>query len=493
MIEDSVVSNLDGIKMEGIEEILQNEESKNLEFKEKLTGENKQKVLQTIIAFANLGGGMLVFGVNDNKEVIGIEEPFELEEQIANMVYDTILPVIRIDTFFVSRENKTIVIVKVPMGIATPYYLKSKGIANGTYIRVGSTTRLADIETIRALELKKQNISYDSRPDYRFTRQDIDLEMAKGWFRDKKEIEITEDHLFMFKLLVKENDNVYPTVAGLLLFPTREFADYDYAKIKCAKFKGIESGIFIDKAEYRGSILEQIESTMKFIKANIKLSATIGEIYREEKYEYPLEALREAVINAVVHRDYMRTGRDIRVGIYDNRIEIISPGELPATFSVDDIGKIDFSELRNHILGRVFSELKLIEQWGLGFKKIIKLCEQHGIDRPEFIEETQNFKVIFYSNVTETSLKCHQMSPNVTNIGDIKAKQYAGVTKEERKEIIYQLIKGEVKFNISDLELIFDISLRTIKRDLAELKSEENIEYVGTPKNGYYRLKEKDV
>jgi len=479
--------------MESIEELLQKEESKNLEFKEKLTITNKQKVLQTIIAFANLGGGTLVFGVNDNKEIVGIEEPFGLEEQIANMVYDTIIPVIRIDTLFVSRESKTIVIVKVPMGIATPYYLKSKGIANGTYIRVGSTTRLADSETIRALELKKQNVSYDSRPDYRFTKEDINLKMAKGWFRNKKEIEITEDYLFMLKLLVKENDNVYPTIAGLLLFPAQEFADYDYAKIKCAKFKGVESGIFIDKAEYRGSVLEQIESTMKFIKANIKLSATIGEIYREEKYEYPLAALREAVINAVVHRDYMRTGRDIRVGIYDNRIEIISPGELPVTFSVDDIGKIDFSELRNHVLGRVFSELKLIEQWGLGFKKIIRLCEQHRINRPEFIEEAQNFKVIFHSSVTETSLKCHRMSPNVTNIGDIKEKQYVGVTKEERKEIIYQFIKNEIEFNISDLELIFDKSSRTIKRALAELKSEEKIEYVGTPKNGYYKLKEKDA
>jgi len=85
------------------------------------------------------------------------------------------------------------------------------------------------------------------------------------------------------------------------------------------------------------------------------------------------------------------------------------------------------------------------------------------------------------------------MSPNVTNIGDIKEKQYVGVTKEERKEIIYQLIKDDIEFNISDLELIFDISLRTVKRDLAELKIEKNIEYVGTPKNGYYRLKEKDA
>jgi len=470
--------------MENIEELLQKEESKNLEFKEKLNSKNKKKVLQTIVAFAKLGGGNIIFGVSDSKEIIGIEDPFSLEEQIANMVYDTVSPVIRIDTLFVTQEGKTLVIVKVPMGIATPYYITSLGITNGTYIRVGSTTRLADDEVIRALELKKQNVSYDSRPDYRKTCQDIDFEMAKKWFRDKKGIEITEDHLFMLKILVKENDNVYPTVAGLLLFPAQEFPDFNRAKIRCAKFKGTEGGIFIDKAEYRGSVLEQISKTLSFIKSNIKLEASIGEIYREEKYEYPLSALREAVINAVVHRDYMKKGRDIRVGIYDDRIEIINPGELPATFSVEDIGNIDFSELRNHVLGRVFSELGLIEQWGLGFKKIIKECTQYGIDRPIFLEEARNFKVTFKSASYE---KCHQMSPNVTNIGDIKEKQFADVTKEERKEIILKLISSGVLFNISNLQTIFDKSARTIKRDLAELKNEGKIEYVGTPKNGYYR------
>lgn len=160
-------------------------------------------------------------------------------------------------------------------------------------------------------------------------------------------LRIKEDHLFMFNLLAKKDEKIYPTVAGMLLFPQKEYIEYDFAQIKCAHFKGNTKNIFIDKAEFRGSIIDQIESALKFLKSNIKLAAVIGDVYREEKYEYPLPALREAIVNAVTHRNYLLKGQNIKVAVFDNRIEISSPGELPSGFSVDDIGKTDFSKLRN--------------------------------------------------------------------------------------------------------------------------------------------------
>lgn len=356
--------------------LLSKQENKILEFKRELNASNKEKVLQTIIAFANGSGGNLVFGIDDNRKVIGVENPFELEEQISNMVFDSISPNIRIDAIFVTEENKTLVVIKVLLGIEIPYFLKSKGMEQGTYFRVGSTTRLASKEIIKSLQLRGENISYDSQIDYRFSKDDIDFSKMKGIFKDKKGIEIKEDHLFMFNLLARSDEKNYPTVAGMLLFPQREYIEYDYAKTKCAHFKGNTPNIFIDKAEFRGSIIEQIESTMKFIKSNIKLSAKIGDVYREEKYEYPIPALREAIVNAVTHRNYLLKGQDIKVAIYDNRIEVSSPGELPAGYSVDDIGKIYFSKLRNVTIGRIFSELNIIEQWGRGFTNIIESCKQ---------------------------------------------------------------------------------------------------------------------
>jgi len=344
-----------------MKELLSKQESKTLEFKREFNNSNKEKFLQTIITF------------------------------------DSISPTIRIDTVFITEQNKTLVIIKIPLGIETPYYLKNKGMENGTYIRVGSTTRLAGKEIIKTLQFRGENISYDSQIDHRFSKDDVDFLKMKSIFEEKKNIQIKEDHLFMFNLLAKRDEKIYPTVAGMLLFPQKEYIEYDFAQIKCAHFKGNTKDIFIDKAEFRGSIIDQIESAIKFLKSNIKLSAIIGDVYREEKYEYPIPALREAIINAVTHRNYLLKGQNIKVAIFDNRIEVTSPGELPAGFSVDDIGKTDFSKLRNLTIGRIFSELKIIEQWGRGFSNIIEFCKQYENIVPEFKEELLQFKIVFWN------------------------------------------------------------------------------------------------
>ena len=380
-----------------MKELLSKQESKTLEFKREFNNSNKEKILQTIIAFANGSGGNLIFGIDDNKKIIGVTNPFELEEKLSNITFDSISPTIRIDTVFTTEQDKTLVIIKVPMGIETPYYLKNKGMEKGTYIRVGSTTRLASKEIIKSLQFRGENISYDSQTDYRFSKDDIDFPRIKKIFKEKKDIQIKEDHLYMFNLLSKRDEKIYPTVAGMLLFPQKEYIEYDFAQIKCAHFKGNTKEIFIDKAEFRGSIIDQIESTIKFIKSNIKLSAVIGDVYREEKYEYPLPALREAIVNAVTHRNYLLKGQDIKVAVFDNRIEISSPGDLPAGYSVDDIGKMDFSKLRNITIGRIFYELKIIEQWGRGFTNIIESCKGYEKITPEFKEELLQFKIIFWN------------------------------------------------------------------------------------------------
>lgn len=483
-----------------MKELLSKQESKTLEFKREFNNSNKEKILQTIIAFANGSGGNIVFGIDDDRKIIGVANPFELEEKLSNITFDSIKPTIRIDPVFITEQNKTLVIIKVPMGIETPYFLKSKGMEKGTYLRVGSTTRLSSNEMIKSLQFKGENISYDSRIDYRFSKVDIDISKTEKIFLEKKDIQIKEEHLFMFNLLAERDDKIYPTVAGMLLFPKREFLEYDYASIKCAHFKGKSKDIFIDKAEFRGSIIDQIEAAIKFLKSNIKLSATIGDVYREEKYEYPIPALREAIINAVTHRNYLLKGEDIKVAVFDNRIEIISPGDLPAGYSIDDIGKMDFSKLRNFTIGRIFSELKIIEQWGRGFSKIIKLCEQYEDIVPEFMEELMQFKVVFWNEnktsekemspvVTGMSPECHHVSPDVTNIEDIRDEEFTELSKNDRQVIIIEVIKKGVKFKIKHLEKIFGVNSRTIKRDFRELKNKDLIEFIGNNVTGFYQIK----
>ena len=477
-----------------MKELLSKQESKTLEFKREFNNSNKEKILQTIIAFANGSGGNLVFGIDDNKQIIGVANPFELEEKLSNITYDTIYPTIRIDTVFITEQDKTLVIIKVPIGIETPYYLKNKGMENGTYIRVGSTTRLASKEIIKSLQFRGENISYDSQIDYRFSKDEVDFPRIKKVFKEKKDIQIKEDHLFMFNLLAKRDEKNYPTVAGMLLFPKTEYIEYDYASIKCAHFKGNSKDIFIDKAEFRGNIIDQIELAIKFLKSNIKLSATIGDVYREEKYEYPIPALREAIVNAVTHRNYLLKGQDIKIAVFDNRIEISSPGELPAGYSIDDIGKMDFSKLRNVTIGRIFSELKIIEQWGRGFSNIIEFCKQYENVVPEFKEELLQFKVVFWNRIIEKKVGekvvrkggQKRWSEKVVRKGG--QKRWSELT--QRQAEILQLIKENQKITRKMLSEKLNINPSAVQKHINKLKQKGLLKRVGPTKGGYWKIVE---
>ncbi|MDP8226827.1 MAG: putative DNA binding domain-containing protein [Candidatus Celaenobacter polaris] len=484
-----------------MKELLSKQESKTLEFKREFNNSNKEKILQTIIAFANGSGGNLIFGIDDNKKIIGVANPFELEEKLSNITFDSISPTIRIDTVFTTEKDKTLVIIKVPMGIETPYYLKNKGMEKGTYIRVGSTTRLASKEIIKSLQFRGENISYDSQTDYRFSKDDIDFPRIKKIFKEKKDIQIKEDHLYMFNLLSKRDEKIYPTVAGMLLFPQKEYIEYDFAQIKCAHFKGNTKEIFIDKAEFRGSIIDQIESTIKFIKSNIKLSAVIGDVYREEKYEYPLPALREAIVNAVTHRNYLLKGQDIKVAVFDNRIEISSPGDLPAGYSVDDIGKMDFSKLRNITIGRIFYELKIIEQWGRGFTNIIGSCKEYEKITPEFKEELLQFKIIFWNKKIDKKVADKVGETAGEKVGR-KGGQKRWVEKVGRKENqtrwveklaesqkkILELIKINPKISKKEMSNRIGINTTAIDKNIEKLKQKGLLKRIGPDKGGYWEI-----
>lgn len=172
---------------------------------------------------------------------------------------------------------------------------------------------------------------------------------------------------------------------------------FNYARIKCARFKGKDTYEFIDQKELTGPIYEQVEEAIKFAKAHINKSGKITELQRIDEYEIPIVAIREIIANAVVHRDYSISGADIKFAIFDDRIEITSPGLLPKTLDIEDI-KIGRSEIKNKVIARFFKEIKFIEEWGTGIKRIIKSCTDAGFEEPIFIETGMFFKVIIKKN-----------------------------------------------------------------------------------------------
>ena len=346
-------------------------ESRRLEFKEVFP--KGDQVAKTAVAFANGAGGRIVFGVKDSpRQIIGIpdDQLFKTEERITSCIFDLCAPGIVPEIFIQSVEEKPLLVVEIYPGAQKPYGIRKPGRQNEVYVRVGASNRKASPETIETLERQRRKISFDALTVNGCNVEDIDLSRFKKVFKSQTGRNIGKTQLFNLGLFQKEQGRQCPTNAALLLSDSparRQF--FPYAKIECARFKGTDRRVFLDQATIEGPIQESIEPGMAFIKKNIALGATIGEIYRKDRWEYPLEAIREALINAVIHRDYAILGSDIKVAIYDDMLEITSPGPLPDALSLEELGT-GRSEIRNRVLAPIFKELKLIEAWGSGIRKM---------------------------------------------------------------------------------------------------------------------------
>ncbi len=348
---------------------IQKGESKTLEFKEALP--KSDNIAKTVIAFSNTSGGRLIIGVNDKREIIGIDdnELFEMQDKVASIIADNCSPGILPEIYSVNIKNKLILVIEIVRGNLKPYFLKNRGRNNGTYIRIGATNRIAGLDTIAELERQKRHISFDEEICYDIEFPDLDLSSLLGKFESIGK-PLNNEKLENLKLVKTENDKVYPTNALMILL-----GKFSHCTVKCARFKGTTMDVFIDKKEYGGDIFSVLENIQSFILNHINLKAEIKGLYRNETYEIPTVALREALVNALIHRDYVNRGRDIKVGIYDDIVNIVSPGSLPNTITIEDVfnGR---SEARNRVVAHVFKELGLIEQWGSGINRIINACKE---------------------------------------------------------------------------------------------------------------------
>ncbi len=367
-----------------------------MEFKESLPASGKLE--RTIIAFSNGGGGELYIGIKDAPRcIVGVPEDklFKLEERIGNIIFENCYPLVNYDITFITVDYKNIVKVVVYPGGATPYYLKSLGKEQGTFIRVGSSNRLADSDIINELDRKKRNVSYDSVALHEFSYEDLNLNSFINLYLDSTGKKVDKAGLSKLGLVKQEHKKTVPTVAALLLCE-QEIKDkmYPYAKIECARFKGTKTDTTIDSASINVSIAFQPDEAMMFIRRNIRKGSKIGAVYREERWEYPLPAIREIIINAVIHRDYSLLGKDIKVAIFDDMLEITSPGVMPSSIDISNLSGGQ-SEIRNRTLAPIFKELRLIEQWGTGFRKLSDELKDYPEIEIKFNEPGLAFQVQF--------------------------------------------------------------------------------------------------
>lgn len=380
-----------------IEEILSKQEGKTLEFKENT--KSIQKIIQTIVAFANTAGGVLVIGIKDKtKEIVGLANVLEEEERLANAISDSVSPLLIPSLQLYSWRNKDLLLISVSH-VFGPYYIKSKGIEAGTYVRFGSTNRLADAITILEIQRLKEHKYFDEQPNFDCAKNEINLDLAKKLFANTSK-KLTDRTTKSLGLTVQYHDKEFPSNGAVLLFADHYQDFFPDAVIRLGRFLGNDKSQIIDQQILEVPISIALEPLIAFIRRHTSVAAEIGEMKRKNIPQYPPTVVREAVVNALLHADYSIKGASIQIAIFDNRIEITNPGCLPfgLTFEVALSG---VSQLRNRVIGRVFRELNLIEQWGSGLGRMLSVCQQQGIPPPKFEELGNFFRTTLYYSINK--------------------------------------------------------------------------------------------
>lgn len=425
-----------------------------------------EDIKNTVIAFANCDGGTLYIGVNDDGTVCGVDNVDDTMLRVTNAIRDAVRPDI---TMFVECHNdvmdeKPIVCVTVQRGTARPYYLHGKGVRpEGVYVRQGASTVPATDAAILNMIKETSGDSYEAA---RSLVQSLTFNKTAEFFK-KRKIDFGKAQMRALHLIGE--DDTYTNLAFLL-------SDQCTHTIKLAVFEGSKKSVFKDRRELSGSLLEQLEEAFNYIDRYNRTRAEFSGLDRLDMRDYPPEAIREALLNAIVHRDYSFSGATL-ISIFDDRMEFITIGGLVKGITLDDV-KLGVSVLRNQNLANIFYRLRLIEAYGTGILKINECYDDYAV-KP-LIETTGNaFKVTlpnsnFHAEEQKVSL--------FTKIGGSTS-----VTKKaERIRAVLELCRSKGFIVRSDVETILGVSQATAILILREMTDDGILAKKGKTKNLRY-------
>ena len=438
-------------------------ESKNVEYK--LSRPEKSiKYMKTVVAFANGSGGYIVFGVEDKTRlVIGIPEDLIFQEMdaIANAISDSCEPVIVPEIYPQTVHDRVIIVVGISAGRQRPYYIKSDGLEKGTYMRVSGTTRLAGRDNIREMYYTSEGRSYDSvvRTDVKVTDEEIDklcaemkqvaIANCKDDIQRRSVKDVTKNVLLSWGILAEGNDgSIHPTNAYIFLSGREAFLSY----IQCGMFKGCTRAIFLDKRDYDGPLWEQVENAFQFVLRNIRLGAKIEGVYRKDIYELPPDSVRELIINAVMNCNFIQSSH-VQVAIYDNKLEITSPGGLLPGVTIKKM-KEGYSQIRNKALAHAFSYMNLIEGWGTGIPRLMREMQEYGLREPEFIDMEIALRINLYRSrefiyTTEEIVTSGEIDEEINGVSFVREGPPADIG---RKLIIHTIDELETNKELKKLQ-----------------------------------------
>ena len=350
-------------------------ETENIEFKSQFT----ENLYKEVIAFVNTKGGTIYIGIDNDGNAVGLKEVDKEYTRITNGIRDAIMPDVTMFIQYTIQENK-VVRITISEGTNKPYYLKSKGLKpSGVVVRQGNSSVPASTSQIRQMIKESDGDVFE---ELRSNEQSLTFETATKTF-GKYKIDFS-DEKYLALGLVFPKDKIFTNLALLI-------SDQCKHSIKVAVFGDIEKTKFKDNREFKGSIFNQLEETFNYLSFCNNTSATFEGLERIEKKDYPVEAIREALLNAVIHRDYSYSG-SIIINLTEKEAEFISIGGLLPDLTPEDI-RSGISQPRNKKLAEIFHRLHLVEAYGTGIRKIYELYKD--CNRQPNIELTPNtFKII---------------------------------------------------------------------------------------------------
>lgn len=423
-------------------------------------------IKKEIIAFANCDGGTVYVGVADDGKVLGVENADECALQISNMVRDAVKPDV---TMFIHYETlecdgKAVVAVNIQRGTNRPYYLAKKGLRpEGVYVRQGYSSVPATDTAIRQMIKETDGDSFENM---RSINQALTFEATKKEF-EKRNVGFGQPQMQTLKIVFA--DGIY-TNLGLLL------SEQCLHTIKAAVFEGINQNVFKDRREFSGSLMQQLNEVYDYIDFHNQTHATFRKLLRIDTRDYPEVAVREALLNTLVHRDYSFRASTL-ISIYDDRIEFVSIGGLLSGLELDDL-MMGVSVCRNPHLANVFYRLQLIEAYGTGMKKIMG-AYANALVQPKIKTTNNAFKIILPNvNFTPKAAEVHKDFEKAANLA-----------LDSNEEKVLQFLREHLMITRKETQTLLEVSQSTAGRILKAMVDSGRIKQIGGSRTTRYELR----
>jgi ATP-dependent DNA helicase RecG len=429
------------------------------------------RLAETMTAMANSRGGMILIGISGHPpRLTGVphaEQTVELALQASMMPSP---PLIVPLPEAVEVEGKAVVLVTVPSGLPHIYRFRGRYLA-----RSGRTNETMSTAALRQLLLDRSATSFESLPAPGATLDDLD-EGAVRAYADAFP-SVTDDPLEMLRRRGCITRDGRPTYAGVLLFSHTPQQFVHSSSILVARYPGQEMGDQFLREEITGPLPEQIRRTEAFVVDNMRVGARLVGLEREEIAEYPQPVVREAIVNAVAHRDYSIRGEEIRLLMFSDRIEVYSPGRLPGHVTLRNL--LDERYSRNEVIVQVLSDMGFIERLGYGIDRMVRMMREEGLPEPGFTETANGFQVTLYGH-----------GDRLLTTDRVTRSRWAHLLLNERQEKALQFLSERGRITNRDFQsLCPDVSAETIRRDLVDLVNRGLLLKIGEKRATYYIFK----